>query len=263
LATHIKNLQSTILTHVGDTNIHITTEERKNWNSTQTQSSNHISNAGIHVTSEEKAKWNAKSGFSGAYTDLTGAPKISQDNTGNFTFIDTSGNTAAQLTAAGALYIAYLYVSGEKINILERIVTGETTVSTHIADTIKHITATERENWNQIVAHLPDAVRHITDEERALWNAKSTFSGNYLDLLNKPEITRDDDDDTLIISDNSGNKIFQVGADGAHVFNLYIKGEGSNSDISIKEALAEKAPATHTHLYAGSATAGGPADSAM
>lgn len=36
-------------------------------------------------------------------------------------------------------------------------------------------------------AHVEDAVKHITTEERTAWNGKSDFSGNYDDLVGKPE----------------------------------------------------------------------------
>lgn len=39
-----------------------------------------------------------------------------------------------------------------------------------------------------LITHLADSVRHVTAAERNAWNAKSNFSGSYDDLTNKPTI---------------------------------------------------------------------------
>ncbi|MBO5122888.1 MAG: hypothetical protein J6B99_06970 [Oscillospiraceae bacterium] len=39
-----------------------------------------------------------------------------------------------------------------------------------------------------LITHLADSVRHVTAAERNAWNGKSNFSGSYNDLTNKPTI---------------------------------------------------------------------------
>lgn len=56
-------------------------------------------------------------------------------------------------------------------------------VDTHLADNTKHITATERTNWNaketpseaqaKVDTHAADNVKHITAAERTAWNSKA------------------------------------------------------------------------------------------
>ena len=43
---------------------------------TNSEFNTHINNSNIHITSEERTKWNAKSDFSGDYNDLTNKPTI-------------------------------------------------------------------------------------------------------------------------------------------------------------------------------------------
>lgn len=262
LSSSVKSLQQIQNQHLTDTNIHITAAERQGWNATSTSFSSHSSTSEIHVTSTDKQRWNLKSEFSGKYTDLTGQPNITQEASGDFLFKSAAGETISTLTAAGALYVSYIYVSGEKINLLERLTNSENAFTAHSTDSTIHITAMERETWNQVVGHIANNVPHITNEERTKWNNKSSFSGSYLDLLDKPEILKDSTDDSFIIRDNSGYKILQVDADGAHFPKVFIKG-ADGADLDVGQALEEKASTQHTHNYAGSATPGGAANSAQ
>jgi hypothetical protein len=69
-----------------------------------------------------------------------------------------------------------------------------------------HITADERTKWNGVTPHINNTTIHITAAERNLWTNKSDFSGSYLDLTNKPDITTDETG-AFIIVDNLSNKI--------------------------------------------------------
>lgn len=52
----------------------------------------HTADAVAHVTADERTTWNNKSDFSGDYNDLTNAPDIKEDNSGNLIIADPSGN---------------------------------------------------------------------------------------------------------------------------------------------------------------------------
>lgn len=58
----------------------------------QTDFDLHTSNTTSHITAIERTKWNEKSNFSGDYNDLTNAPDIKEDNTGNLVIADNNGN---------------------------------------------------------------------------------------------------------------------------------------------------------------------------
>ena len=256
LATHIKNLQQTVSAHTGDTNIHITSTERTNWNTAKEQLTNHTSSSTIHITDAERQKWNAITGFSGKYTDLTGAPKIDQNANGDLLFQDLTGKTIGTLTAAGAFSVTTILVGGEASNILERIVADETALDTHKKDGVLHITADERLKWNGITPHINNTTIHITATERNFWTNKSDFSGSYLDLTNKPDIASEETG-AFIIVDNLSNKIMQVDSEGLHVHRLEVNG------VELLGELNGKAPTQHTHSYAGSGSPGGTANAAL
>lgn len=52
----------------------------------------HVSNTDIHITATERSQWNAKSDFSGDYYDLTNAPDIREDDSGDLVIADPEGN---------------------------------------------------------------------------------------------------------------------------------------------------------------------------
>lgn len=89
--------------------------------------------------------------------------------------------------------------NGKEIAIVDDVAAVQSSLTTHTNDAIKHITATERTNWNaketvsgaqekanaaidtsksytdaSIANHANDAVKHITASERTEWNAKET-----------------------------------------------------------------------------------------
>lgn len=58
----------------------------------QTDFDTHTSDTTIHITAAERTKWNNKSTFSGDYNDLTNAPDIKEDGSGNLVIADPNGN---------------------------------------------------------------------------------------------------------------------------------------------------------------------------
>ena len=75
--------------------------------------------------------------------------------------------------------------------------------------------------------HIGDSNIHITAEERARWNSNSGggnaanggFSGDYNDLINKPNID-DNGSGELSIQDDEGNSIFKVNSDGVRTTDI-------------------------------------------
>lgn len=83
------------------------------------------------------------------------------------------------------------------------------------------------ENQTELEAHVSDETIHITSDERSTWNGKSDFSGNYEDLAGAPDITTDEDDNSLYIIDANGNVIFKVDAGGIRTTSLETDGQSN------------------------------------
>ena len=64
-----------------------------------------------------------------------------------------------------------------------------------------------------------------------------TFSGDYNDLINAPNIS-EDDSGNMIIADESGNIIFKADADGIHTTAVSLNGEAAASEKYVDEAIA-------------------------
>jgi hypothetical protein len=77
--------------------------------------SSHVQNSDMHVTSADKQKWNAKSNFSGDYNDLTNAPAIAEDETGDLVIADNAGNIIFRASDQG-LETTHLSIGSLTIN---------------------------------------------------------------------------------------------------------------------------------------------------
>lgn len=103
----------------------------------------HTSNSTVHITADERTLWNNKSDFSGDYNDLTNAPDIKEDNSGEVVYADEAGNVIAKIGENGfetTQVIADIVVAGG-VNV-------GSTLSSHTGNTDIHITAAERTAWN-------------------------------------------------------------------------------------------------------------------
>ena len=97
---------------------------------------------------------------------------------------------------------------------------------------------------NAAIQELNDLVgdSSVSSQIATAINAQYHFSGDYNDLTNAPSIF-ENDPDILTITDNEGNVIFQVDADGAHTTALTVDGQEITSVIDQKVAsLVDSAP---------------------
>lgn len=200
----------------------------------------HTSNSTIHVTADERDLWNNKSDFSGDYNDLTNAPDIKEDNSGEIVYADESGNVIAKIGENGfetTQVIANNVVAGG-VNL-------GSTLSSHINESDGrvdklHITKAERDEWNSkasvtdLDTHISDMNTHVTSSEKETWNNKSNFSGDYSDLTGKPNVL-DDESSEFNIADQNGNVVLKVDANGLHTTSVE-----ANSLILNGEDIAEK-----------------------
>lgn len=162
--------------HISDTNVHVTSAEKQEWNNKSTFSGNYndltdapniiddestilyiadssgniiaqVDENGVHsidfhindISIKDKIPvWDAKSEFSGDYNDLTNAPNITEDESDNYIIADPSGNIIACFDADG-LTTTKVTINGVDI---------KDTVDKHIDNTTAHITEKERTEWN-------------------------------------------------------------------------------------------------------------------
>lgn len=140
--------------------------------------------------------------FSGDYNDLENAPNIAEDGAGNMVVADENGNVIFKADATG-IHSTALTLNGEdisnKINNLGVLV-GNKSVADQISDAV---------------------------------DGFESFSGDYNDLTNAPNINNNDDKE-LFVADNAGNVIFRINESGTHVANLSIKGSDVEGLIDAK-----------------------------
>jgi hypothetical protein len=109
-----------------------------------------------------------------------------------------------------------------------------------------------------VEAHTLDEAIHISATERNLWNNKSDFSGDYQDLRNAPNITTNDNDDELLVCDSAGNVIMRVNANGINVADIFLNGvslEKKNPLTGKKISILGDSISTYSgHIPSGYAT---------
>lgn len=89
----------------------------------------HTSDNVSHITGIERALWNNKSDFSGNYADLTDAPSIVEDGSGEVVYVDENSNIILKVNDNGV----------ESTRVMANTITvGGTDIGAHIADTNIH-----------------------------------------------------------------------------------------------------------------------------
>ena len=185
-----------------------------NGNDIESTINEHKEDAVAHITTKERTTWNAK-----ATTDYVDS-KVDA-------IVDsapTALNTLNKLSKA--LGNDKDFATNVTKSIAEK--AKQSDLDEHTDDTTVHITSAERTAWNNKVnqsafdEHNNNTVKHITSSERTKWNNKSDFSGSYNDLTNAPNITPENEDNSLIITDGSGNKIAKFDSDGFETTKLTV-----------------------------------------
>ena len=147
---------------------------------------NHINDNKKHVSQSEKEYWNSKSDFDGDYNNLTNAPQITEDESGNIVYVDEQNNIIAKIDTNGF----------------------ETT--TVIAD--KFI-ADGQDIVEKINIHENNKNIHVSNSEKEYWNSKSEFDGNYENLTNAPDI-QENENGEVIFADDKNNIIARLNNEG-------------------------------------------------
>ena len=223
----------------------------------------HVEDNTVHITSEERENWNNK--FDGTYADLEGSPNITEDESGNFVIADGNGNAIMQVDSDGVtttnVNTKSIALNGEDLgsrldslesislpNILDN-ETGDLAIADGDGNTIvkvdangitttgvsaKTLSLNGEDIGEKIDAHIDNSVSHVTSEERTTWNNKSDFSGDYNDLNNKPNIT-DNESDELVLNDSNGNVIAKINESGFETTTVTAKSAMINGvDVTAK-----------------------------
>lgn len=253
-----------IIVKVNNTGIHTTEIEVNDIKIGETLS-NHINNNDIHVTSDDKNTWNAKSDFSGDYNDLENAPNIAEDDTSDLTIADKAGNIIFKVDAAGAhtttLDAQNITINNENINnIMDKKITALVNSAPETLDTLGELAeamethsdaiealeviATSKaaqsdlDKTNENVTNLQGLVGDTsvaTQIANAIEGFES-FSGDYNDLENAPNIA-EDGAGNMVVADENGNVIFKADATGIHSTALTLNGEDISNKINNLKAL--------------------------
>jgi hypothetical protein len=79
-------------------------------------------------------------------------------------------------------------------------------------------------NDTEFLAHAKNGSIHVSEADRKRWNnaLSSGFSGNYNDLVDKPEIFNDRSN-SLDITDPNGNVVARIDQNGVRAVNFWVK----------------------------------------
>ena len=275
--SNINTVSGNLSTHKSDTNIHISASERQAWTESiaqnKTNIENHTTDNVAHITAAERTVWNNKSDFTGDYKDLSNAPNITEDETGEVVYTDGSGNIIARINSEGlktTQVIADTSVVGG-VNVGEKMVDLDTRISNHSSNTTVHITASERTSWNAkatteyvdnaiagIVNSAPDKLNTLDELAAALGddaNFANTVTNSLAEKATKSELNNMktelsenivSDSKEWTVVDNSGNIIAKVDSNGLDTTNVTAKTMVVNG-TDVKTALDGKSNTGHKH----------------
>ena len=150
--------------HASNTTIHITADERTKWNTyassdpaTQVQENldEHISNTSVHVTSTEKSTWNDKADTDHTHTtsqvtDLAAKLSTKADTDHTHTAYASVSHTHSDYAPVSHTHNDYAPVSHEHSGYASSDHNHNDAYApiSHVNDTTKHITSSERTTWN-------------------------------------------------------------------------------------------------------------------
>lgn len=145
---------------------------------TLVEHNNHVGDTEIHVTAEEKLAWDNKSGFSGDYNDLTNAP-VQEDESGEVVYADEDGNVIAKIGQAG---LETTQVTAKSV------VVNGTDVGSHVGDEDIHVTAAEKAAWTNkesFSGDFNDLKNSPIQEDETGELVYADMSGNVIVKVNK------------------------------------------------------------------------------
>ena len=174
------------------------------------------------------------SNFDGDYDSLNNKPEIIDDGSEELNIVDAKGNIVAKITNEGVQAVNF-YVGQEKKEVA-------------LKENISNETNLEEIN-SKISKAMSDASSALTEAQEAKTTAEGkapvSHTHSYNNLTDKPDISVNEDgvtyvadnDDVVKYTDNRGNVIMSVDADGITVTDVKILINGNL--VSLAEKIAE------------------------
>lgn len=150
--------------------------------------------------------------FSGDYNDLTNAPNIAENESGDMTIVDEAGNIIFKADAEG-IHTTAVSLNGEAA-----------ATEKYVDDAVANIPTPDVSG--QINAHNASEEAHA-DIRQAIEDAKEELSESIVS----------ESEDWKVI-DEAGNIIFSVDATGAHTTELTLNGEAAATEKYVDDAIA-------------------------
>ena len=197
------------------------------------------------ITANKITSWDNKSDFSGDYNDLTNKPAIPTVDV-NKSYVDTA------LSKKVDKKTGYSLVADSEI---ERLANVDNYDDTYIRNELS-----KKANSSDLHSHSNKTVLDgITSAKVNEWNNKSTFSGNYNDLTNKPtiptktsQLTNDSNFATTSQLHNHSNKTIldEITSDKINSWDNKSDFSGSYNDLSDKPTIpmVDSTLSTTNHL---------------
>ena len=188
------------------------------------------------ITSDKVASWDNKSDFSGDYNDLTNKPTIPTVDVTK-SYVDNQLNTKVDKK------VGYSLISDSEI---ERLANVDNYDDTAIKNTLNN-----KANKTDLHSHSNKTILDsITSEKINEWNNKSSFSGSYNDLTDKPTIPTVDVNKSYV--DNALSKKVDKKTGYSLVADSEIErlaGVDNYDDTEIKNELSKKANSSDLHSH--------------
>ena len=194
---------------------------------------------------------NAQEHFSGDYNDLTNAPNITEDGSGNMIIADESGNIIFKADADG-MHTTAVSINGEAAA-TEKYV-DEAIAGIDIPEVDFTGYATEEYVNNKVidlVDSAPEALNTLGELATAINNHEDAYDALLETVGSKAtkeelEATKTELSESIVaesdewkVVDESGNIIFSVDADGAHTTNLTLDGVNAATETFVINKIAE------------------------
>ena len=189
--------------------------------------------------------------FSGDYNDLTNAPDITEDGSGNMIIADESGNIIFKADAEG-IHTTVVSLNGEAAATEKYVDEAVANIDIPEVDFTGYATEDYVDNKvADLVNSAPEALNTLGELAAALENHEDAYDAlletvggkaTHTDLENLKEelsesITAEAEDWKVV--DGNGNIIFSVDNTGAHTISLTLNGEEAATKTYVNEAISD------------------------
>ena len=216
LNTKISNVNTSLTTHTGQTDIHVSKSAIEGYATNATNAAVAIVCGNISEDLNTLEKINTKidnttSTLNTAINNKANTTDLTEHTSKTDIHVSTTEKEAwnSKPTQEEASTIATNVTTTAINNLINNAPSGSQTLK-GLDDKIN---STKNELSQNLSNHINDTVKHVTQAEKDSWNSKSTFSGDYDDLLNAPTI-KDNEDGKVNFVDSNNYVIARIDKDG-------------------------------------------------